>query len=158
MFFSPDLCLLTFCYNLASDSDGVINLYKVVCFLIILQEMWLQRLFLWLTGLPTQILCSVTQDEQGENLLSPFHGMLLWCVLCCQPLHSSVLRYKTNFLLWYVTVLMQKSQIMQILCAVFCFVFFFDTVWPLPWHQRPQNAMNASPQFPVLWTLIRETR
>lgn len=33
---------------------------------------------------------------------------------------------------------------------------FLRTVLALQQHLRHQNAMNASPQFPVLWILIRE--
>lgn len=96
MFFSLELCLLTY-RNLSSDSDGVLNLCTVVSLLIMLQEMWLQRLFLWLTGLPTQILCSATQDERGKSLKS-ISGHVFVSVLCCQFLHAdgnpTFLRYK----------------------------------------------------------------
>lgn len=33
-------------------SDGVLNLCNVGSLLLVLHEMWLQRLFLWLVGLP----------------------------------------------------------------------------------------------------------
>lgn len=98
MFFSLELCLLTLYHNLSSDSDRVLNLCTVVSLLIMLQEMWLQRLFLWLTGLPTQILCSATQDEQGAKSLRSISGHVFVSVLCCQLLHAdgnpTFLRYK----------------------------------------------------------------
>lgn len=76
-------CLLTFYHKLSSDSAGVINLCNVVSLLIMRQEMWLERSFLWLTGLPTQILYLTTQDGQAGNLLSPFQSMCIsLCVFC----------------------------------------------------------------------------
>ncbi len=50
--------LLIFYHYLSSDSDGVLNLCNVGSLLIMLHELWLERLFLWLAGLPTKILCS----------------------------------------------------------------------------------------------------
>ena len=66
-----------------------------------LHEMWLQRLFLWLTGLPCQILCSAHTGWAGMNLCSLFQCMCVCvcvCVLCCQLFHAvgnpTVLRHK----------------------------------------------------------------
>lgn len=94
----------------------------------------------------------------GGKSLKSISGHVFVSVLCCQLLHAdgnpTFLRYKKlTFpygMLWcYGSCATSFKYYM--LCVL-------HTVWPLPWRQRHQNAMNAWPQFPALWTWIRETQ
>lgn len=121
MFFSVELCLLTFYRNLSSDSDGVPNLCKVVT----PNPAWnvaaeIVPVVDWLTN-PNP----VTSPHRIKGWISTVHFRA--CVLCCQLFHTdenpTVMRHKElTFPLWYVVwwckvVVWHHANAM---CCVFC--------------------------------------